>query len=322
MSSTPARQPYRDRGTRLAIFGVLATLAGTAWVLLGLLSLAAPMLARLVPHAPAAVEARAAAVGMLLYVVIGGALIVSGIGSVRRRRWAPPVLLTLAWTWLIGGALVLLLTGVVIDDLLDGSGVTLPVEVRALAYALVFGLEIALGLLVPALFVWAYRGRDVRATCAAGDPRPAWTDRCPPPVLGLSLGLAGGGVLSLPLALYGVFPGFGVLLTGAASALAHLGVAAACLWLARSTYRLRPAGFWGATALVALLGLSVATTFAAVEPAAYLRAMGQAEESTALLAGLSRAAAAWGSVGLTAASLAYMASVHRHFRGSRSPPDA
>src|SRR6185503_5809038 len=41
--------------------------------------------------------------GMILYAGVAALMITLGIGSIRRRRWVRPVLLVLAWIWLISG---------------------------------------------------------------------------------------------------------------------------------------------------------------------------------------------------------------------------
>ena len=138
-------------------------------------------------------------------------------------------------------------------------------------------------------------------------------------MLGLSLGLGGAAVATLPLAMYGVFPLFGFLATGWVGVLANPVLAAGCGVLARLTFRLEPAGWWGTTAVVTLLGASGVLTFRVVEPAELFRHMGYPEEQLAAFQGIDAAVVVGGTALLTLGSLVYMAAIRKHFRRPAPP---
>jgi hypothetical protein len=79
-----------------------------------------------------------------------------------------------------------------------------------------------------------YSGKNVRATCEARDPKPRWTDRCPLPVLAVSLWLAFGTLSMFVMpAFHSAAPLFGMLLSGVAGSVFYLFLAvvwAYCAW--------------------------------------------------------------------------------------------
>jgi hypothetical protein len=302
------------------LFGAVAVLLGCGAVGLGLLHGAAFALQRVGAGAGPPLEARSVAVALSSWVALGLAFVTLGVGSIRRRRWAPPLVLVLAWTWLAGGLLALPFLPGALDGafrLVDPEGGGAP----GLLIVAAVGLVVAFGVALPAAFVWVYRDPAVLRTCERFDPRPSWTERCPRSVLGLSVSFAVLAVTSLPLALgHPVVPLFGRIVTGRPAALLLLLAAAASAWIARATYLMRRAGWWGATLLSVVAGAATAITFARVEPLELYRASGYPEEQLAVLAGaplLSGGFCAALAAALTAASVAYMLAVRRHF--GRSP---
>lgn len=311
---------FRDRSGRLILFGSLSLFVGTACAAVALLTLLLPFLQRLLPETGAPVtEARSAALGFLTYALASAVLVWAGIGSVRRRRWVRPVMLTVAWTWLFLGAFGLLGALILLDELpyLFPRGpepwpTAIPLAVRAA----VLGTVAFAGLILPALFLWAYRDEQVRRTLERHDPEPSWTDRCPWPVLLLSLELGLAALLTLFTALRPVVPLFGQLVTGWKGLLLLLAVAAAAGHLALGTYRRSMRAWWATTLLLIVVGCSVAVTAWVTDPTLLYRELGwhvpgaPGHETPAALV---RAAGTWGSLGLTLLSVVYMAAVRRHF---------
>ena len=320
-SPAGASPPFTDRSRRLVLCGALAVGVGLAAIGLALLQLALPLLAR---HASTAglvrVDTRAVLSGALLDALLGAAIVTLGVGSIRRRRWVRPLMLALAWSWLFCGvALLLLLPG--FFDVALGSLELDPALLSGLKIALLGGVALA-GVALPALFVLAYRDVHVQRTCEAHDPRPDWTARCPPSVLGLSVGLGAGGVLAALTAIRPVVPWFGRLVTGLPAAAALLAGAGLCIWLARETYRLRMQAWWGTTALLVLIGVTSSLTFEREDPEHLLLAMGYPEPDPGQGAAFVRAAL-WITVAITAASVVYMIGIRHHFgsgeqRGDRA----
>jgi hypothetical protein len=309
---------FRDRTVRLQLFGTLAVLCGGVCVVLGLLHL---LLILVGGEESLELDPASLVMSALTYGLIGAILIWAGVGSLRRRRWVRSLMLILGWTWLIAGVLGTLVVVVMLDDLLMLAFADL--ELPPPAYATTIKVVLVLltagtGVALPLAFIWAYREPDVLKTCAAADPVPDWTARCPLPVLGLSFGLAAVAILCLPLAVRPAVPCFGRLVTGwAGGLLLVLGGAVAAL-LARSTFKLSVAGWWGTTLLLILVGVSVAVTFLRVDAAEYYRALGYPEQQLEVL-GRSVVSSRWVTVGGTAAltllSLVYMAAIRTHFDG-------
>lgn len=311
-----------DLGRRLVAFGILAVLLGAASGVLALIHLALPRLTSSAFAAAAVepVDPRTALSGFLLYGMAAAALAVLGYGSIRRRRWTRPLGLVFAWTWLLSGLLALTLAIGLLDDLPDLAALdgTPPSPETELAIRIVVAAAITLGgILLPAAFVWAWSDRRVRATCERYNPRECWTDHCPLSVLALSVGFAATAVLSVPLALRPAVPVFGILVTGWAGVACTAVVAVVCAWLARETFRRTRAGWWGATLLVALVGVSSAWTLARVDPAEFYGALGyppRQVEALALVGAYDGALWIVATTALTLASVGYMFAVRRHFR--------
>lgn len=310
-------QGFTDRSSRLVIFGLLAVLAGAACVALGALGLLLPAIVRAAGLTTISADPGLAWMAFGIHALLGSAFVGLGIGSVRRRRWVPPLMQTLSWSWLIGGIVAVVLAPGTVDAAIGEAGGGVGGLVKLLVVAAIF----VGGVLAPAVFIWIYRDRDLLRTCQRYDGSPAWTERCPTPVLGLSVGLAGCALLSLPMALHPVVPLFGVLVGGAAGAFLLLGAAAAFACLARETYRRTAAGWWGTTLFMVVLGASTVVTLDRVGTLAFYRGMGYSEEQLELLGeAVNSVRLAW-VVGLfTLLTLVYMLSIRRHFR-SRSDVD-
>ncbi len=120
--------------------------------------------------------------------------------------------------------------------------------------------------------------------------------------------------------MYAVVPVFGYLVTGGAAVLLSVLGAAVCAWLAYSTYKLQPVGWWGTTLAMLLLGASTAAPFLFVEPATFLREMGYPEELAAMYRTLSGPAVVWSTAVFTLLSVAYMVAIRKHFDPSASRP--
>ncbi len=172
---------HRDRLTRLLVLGALLVLFGCGAFLVGgftLLSvLAAGRFEQQAHLRPVQVLP-----SLIFYVAAAVLLITLGIGSIRCRRWARPLILILGWAWLGLGVLTFVVFFVLRPRILE---TTPSVGPRTAHWILgcMGGVQALLGILLPLLFILLYRGPDVRATFAARDPSPRWTDRVPTPLL-------------------------------------------------------------------------------------------------------------------------------------------
>jgi hypothetical protein len=187
------------------------------------------------------------------YYLIAAVCIPIGYGHLAMRRWARPLTLTLLWFWVIFGiplTLVFLFVLFASKDLPVIGGV-IAIVLAGLAY-----------FLAPWLLMRFYRSRDVRLTFEAPDLRPSWIDELPQPVLVLgALLLFFIVVLHIPIFFNGIFPLFGLLLTGM-EGFFLIDVSIFCLaGLTWGVLKLKPWAWWGALVYVSLLAVSVIVTF-------------------------------------------------------------
>jgi hypothetical protein len=198
-----------DRRTALVVFGCFQLVVAVLVWCLGVFMMLMPM--------PAGTNVRMG--GVALFVGIWGAFIFAcGIGSIRRRSWAR--VLTLVWSgmWL-GMSLFGLAGGIVSTQTME-----VPAAVSKgaiLAILVIAGL--LLGVLPPAVLLFVYSRKSVRASCAG----PAL--RKPILILILSAWFAFGGVAVTP-GLFGppILILFGTIVHGATAIAAD--VAIGCLY--------------------------------------------------------------------------------------------
>jgi hypothetical protein len=187
------------------------------------------------------------------YYLIAAVCIPIGYGHLAMRRWTRPLTLTLLWFWVIFGiplTLVFLFVLFASKDLPVIDGV-IAIVLAGLAY-----------FLAPWLLMRFYRSRDVRLTFETRDPKPSWIDDLPQPVLVVgALLLFFIVVLHIPIFFNGVFPLFGLLLTGL-EGFFLIDVSIFCLaGLTWGVLKLKPWAWWGALVYVSLLAVSVIVTF-------------------------------------------------------------
>jgi hypothetical protein len=191
----------------------------------------------------------------LILLLEGAWLVGMGIGSLLTRRWGRALSLVTAWIWLLSG--ILGMAGLV-PAILHGqrklavSGWAIP-PMAGIAYSSVFLV------LLPALFVSFYGKRDVKATCEHRRPKASWTDRCPLPVLALSLLAVFWAIIPLTGSIMNwTVPFFGTVLRGTTGAIASLIVAGLYASAARGLYNLDKKSWWLLVAV--LIGGAVSTT--------------------------------------------------------------
>jgi hypothetical protein len=187
------------------------------------------------------------------YYLIAAVCVPLGYGHVKARRWARKLTLTLLWFWIIFG---IPLTVVFLFTLFSSKDLSIVVGLIVLILA---GLAY---FLAPWLLMRFYLGRDVRLTFETHDLKPSWIDDLPQPVLVLgALLLFFIVVLHIPIFFSGVFPLFGLLLTGIEGFLL-IDVSIFCLaGLTWGVLKLKPWAWWGALVYLSLLTLSVIVTF-------------------------------------------------------------
>ena len=292
--ATPAeaqRLPFKDRRLSLKVMGVLLILLG---FLTGCLSIMAPIgmvaatmlqpppgiapgaapgtapapVLRPQPATPTDLDYRTLVFALCVYLLATLVFVWSGIGALRLQRWVRPVMLVVGWTWLVSGAagIVYWLVGtpsmqeVVATTVPPGSPQPPPAAYKAMAWGMGTFMSLIM-VVLPALIVWVFARKGVRQTLELFDPRTRWTDSCPAPALAVSVWLALAALMCVLYCTYAVLPLFGFVVTGPAAIVGLLLLAAGFLYLAWLTYRLRPAGWWGALVGYTVWAASLIWTF-------------------------------------------------------------
>lgn len=274
----PRTLPFKDRRTSLKVVGVLLLVFGglcgcfAAMTPIGML--ATTYLAQQTPPgslpraSPERPDLHTMVLAAATYLLMAAAFIWLGIGAVRIRRWARPVMLVVGWTWLATGVASLVhyvAFGVNMREAMTaGAPAGTPPPPPAVVYAVtaVAGVvRLVLFVLLPALLVWAFQRRGVRETLAFFDPRVAWTDRCPTPVLAVAAWLVLAAAGALVYSVYRVLPVFGYFIKGAPAVAALVALAAVFLWVAWAVYRLRAWAWWATAILWTVWAGSMVWTF-------------------------------------------------------------
>jgi hypothetical protein len=253
---TPA---HKDRTLGLIIFGVVSILIGACCALLVPLMFLSVALSETVTGG--GVDVRSASSASALYGFMAAVFVWLGIGSIRARRWARELLLSLSWIWLLTGICSIVIGILVVPAVVGKTGVDtgIPPEMTMIVMLVIFGLIGSLYVVLPALFVLFYRSPHVAATCRARHPDPQWVDACPRRLLTLMVVWVLFAVSALLMPAYNFFfPFFGIVLTGVVGATLWALVLAVCVALAVGTCRKAPWAWWGGLALTLVFTLSSA----------------------------------------------------------------
>jgi len=307
---------HKDRGLGLAIFGSVSVLIGVFCALLVPLMFLSMALSA---SAGGGVDSRSAWSASALYGCMAVAFIWLGVGSIRARRWACELLLSLSWIWLLTGICTLLICILVVPGVMRELGATeaLPPEMTLLVVLVTIGIVGLLYVALPGLFVLFYRSPHVAATCRARHPQPQWIDRCPRKLLTLMVVwlLAAVSVLMMPAYNF-IFPLFGIALTGTAGAVLWALVLGACVTLAVGTCRRAPWAWWSGVALTLTAAVSSILTVLRYDLTEFMALMDLPEDQVSMIAMVGMPdgwlmalinAIVWGSF------LAYLISLRRFF---------
>ena len=260
----PLPSGFKDRKIGLGILGILTLLAG------GLCALLIPLLIFSSKAGGGAPNSQFLLPAIFMYGALAVALIWLGVGSMMARRWARALLLIFSWAALITGVLGIAAFAVMVPKFLSAIHESMPAGQPTLpAFAqqgiliMMFAVLGFLFLVLPGIWVLFYGSKNVKATCEARDPVERWTDRCPLPVLALSLMLLFGGasILMNMVSLHGVLPFFGMLLSGPLGMAAWALFAAFWVYLAWSVYHLDLRGWWLTFLSMALFAISSFLTY-------------------------------------------------------------
>jgi len=312
---------FKDRSVGLALFGVVEILIG------GFAALMVPMtIVSLSTQRAGGMGIRMLFPALGTYCLIAVLFVWLGVGSILARRWARALTLVIFWTWLVAG----IVSMVVYVPIMFGAFSQIFRQAQVPAGAMAAGIVMgggALGclyVLLPGAFVLFYQSPHVKATCESRDPRVRWTDKCPLPVLALSLLLGFSAYTVIwSAACNPAFPLFGFLLRGIPGAALYLLNGILLCWLAVGVYRLKTPAWWGTLALYGLWYVSTILTFSRVSMMEYYRGMDFPEEQMKMavqMAGAMSVFMTWGMTAFLALFVGYLTYVRKYFVARRPRP--
>ena len=329
VQAPPTAPAYPDRSTGLMIFGILEiALGGLSALMIPFMLLGAAMSRKI---AGAGMPAGSYVASICTYSFAAAALVTLGIGSIQARRWARALNLILSWAGLIFGvfatiAITAFLPRTFMVAFQQAAGNTPdapPMSKAVIAVILTFVIVFfsIVFVIIPLAFLLFFRRKDVEETCRRRDPVERWTDRCPLPVLAVSLLFAFGGTYALLLAVTTpILPFFGRYLTGLPASAMLAALAAVDGFLAFSIYRLRLAAWWTAVTLLLLRLVSAIITYRRDDLFRAYSKMGwsqgqldQMHSNPAFRSGLGMM---WWGLILTLVFLGYLVWIKRYFRGA------
>jgi hypothetical protein len=326
-NQAPAPTALPDRSARLMVAGIFEILLGCFCLLLVVMMGGVLAAQTRLQGAPAqGLNAAAIVQALLIYMLAAVAFIWVGIGLAKARRWAWALTVAWSWVWLVVGAF-----GFLIVLCVMGHGTWAAIAEQGklppqMATVMRITTTVMLGciyIVVPGLLLALCHPKSVRATCERRDPKRRWTDRCPLPVLALSLVFALSLISMFSMAAYRwTLPVFGSYVSGATGAALVVLIAVVLAWLAWGTYRLQPAAWWGALVVFVVGTANAVVMFAAMDLSELYKKMGMPADQIELMqkAGILEMLTRWGP-GLGVAGgigwLGYLVFLRRYFFGAK-----
>jgi len=279
---TEQSSSFKDRKTGLVVFGILQIIFGgfcalmIPFMIFGMIASAFIESSTTAPVRPTMMIP-----AILFYVAAAVWFIWMGIGSIKARRWARALLLVTSWIWLVGGIGGLIYLLLFMPDMYEkmGENKQMPAGAAFIVKYVVMVFMAVFYVIIPAVLVLFYGSKNVKATCEFRDPQLRWTDKCPLPVLALSL-MFGFWTVSIPfMGFYGwAIPFFGSILNGMRGAAVGLAVMLLSGYIAWGTYRLNIRAWWGAVLLIVGWAVSAGITFSRVSMLDYYEKMNFPEQ--------------------------------------------
>jgi hypothetical protein len=305
-------QEFKDRSGALIAVGVVEILGGALFTLFTILI---PFSLQMAPQETPAVQM---AFPILMYGALSVWFFIMGIGTIRAKRWARSLMLAASWFSLVIGIAAIAFFVTMLPSMRSQMN-DMTATIIVTTMGLVFGVFY---IIVPIIGILVYNGKNVRATCEHRNPEPAWTDRCPLPVLALSLLLLFGACsLITQIAANFVFPFFGTLQSGPIG-LALWAVSALLFCsLAIGLYKLKVAAWWATLAFYSLLSLSSLLTFSQISMDDFYTAANYSESMRQQMQNL-----AWMNEGymikcslfFSIPTMVYLLFIKRYFKQSKS----
>jgi hypothetical protein len=257
---------FKDRKTGLVVFGILEIILGG---LCTLVTIGMIISSALIKSSAAPTSVGMILPGVLLYALLAVWLIWMGIGSIKARRWARALLLVVSWLWLISGISGLILMLMFMPDMYEQMAQSgqMPQGTAVIIKYVMLGFMAVVYVIIPGALVLFYGTRNVKATCEFRDPQFSWTDKCPLPVLAVSImyGFGAGSMLLMGFFRWTI-PFFGFILSGMAGAGVTLVAILLSGYMAWGTYKLNIKAWWCALLVTIAWALSTGITFSRVSP--------------------------------------------------------
>jgi hypothetical protein len=314
---------YQDRKTGLVVFGVLMVAMGCLVALFVPLMLWAQVASAKTTHVAATPQTMMPAAIFSSLFAIG--LVWLGIGSILARRWARALILILSWTWLVIGILSMIYLVFLMPQIMEALDTATPPGRAGIPKNLKTTILIVQGIfsfflyvVLPGVWVLFYKSKNVKTTCEVRDPVPRWTDRCPLPVLAISV-WAGFGAVSMLLVAFmyrGIMPFFGMFLTGIWGTAGWILLAILWGYAARAIYKLEISGWW-----IVLLGMCLASisgflTYSRHDIGELYRLIGYPEEQIALVEKFNffkNRTLAWSTLAFSVPFVGYLLYIRKYF---------
>lgn len=315
---------FKDRKTGLVIFGILTTLMG------GVCALFVPLMffgQAMSAKTGTPQNTQVIIPAIVMYGALALVLVWLGIGSMMAQRWARALLLIFSWSWLIIGVISICVMAFVLPQIMESITSTakpgqpeLPAAAKSMMVVIPMIILGVIYVILPGVWVLFYRSENVRATCEAYDPVVRWTDRCPLPVIAVSLWLAFSAPMMVVMAVVykGVLPVFGTFVVGPAGS--ALCVVLAFLWAysAWAFYKLKSIGWWMVVVSIVIFTISAFVTYSRRDLVELYALMGYPQEQIAEIQKfnfLKGATMAWASLCGAVPLLGYLIYLRRFFPG-------
>jgi hypothetical protein len=272
---------FEDRQAGLVIFGILTTFMG---VLCGLLVPLMLFSQSITAKAGAPQSSRAIIPAIVIYGLMAIVLVWLGIGSIMAKRWARALLLIFSWSGLITGVLALAMMAVMFRHIMENVPSAAPAGQPQ--HPVSAGPVIVMGvilILIPAVWVFFYQSKHVKATCEAHDPVVRWTDRCPLPVIAISMWLSfsAAAMLAMAVTYRGVVPVFGMFVAGPLGSALYVLQAFFWIYAAWALYKLDRRGWWIVVIAISLFSISSFITYCRHDASELYSLMGYPKEKIA-----------------------------------------
>ena len=268
---------FKDRKIGLVVFGILVIMLGALCALMVSLMLFSVLATTaLSEDADRAVNVGMMIPGTLVYILLAVWFIWMGIGSVLARRWARALLLVTSHLWLVTGIMAIILVLMIFPGMYDqmAENGDIPREMAVVITSVTIAFLGFVYIVMPGVLILFYGSKHVKATCEKMDPYNRWTDKCPLPVLAVSM-VGGIAALYMPfMGFYGwAIPFFGIVFSGMAGAAVFLIAMFLLGYVAWGSYRLKIKAWWCGVVLIVAWAVSTIITLSHVSLEEYYEKM-------------------------------------------------